>query len=43
MGGFLGLEDFIRVVQVRQSYGRAHPKEQPDEQKERQEKVRERR
>ena len=27
MCGFLGLKDFVRVMYVRESYGRADPKE----------------
>jgi hypothetical protein len=39
MCGFLGLKDFVRVMHVRESYGRADPKEYANEQKAKQEKA----
>jgi hypothetical protein len=39
MCGFLGLKDFVRVIYVRESYGRADPKEYANEQKDKQEKA----
>jgi hypothetical protein len=39
MCGFLGLKDFVRPMDVRESYGRADPKEYANEQKDKQEKA----
>ena len=42
MCGFLGLEDFVRVIHGRESYGRADSKEYANEQKDKQKRVRRR-
>jgi hypothetical protein len=38
MCGFLGLEDFVRVIYARKPYGGANPKEHANEQKDKQKK-----